>query len=84
MFVVPLIGYIATVTSMVAFFPQVVKLWRSKMTRDISLTTYLLMTTGSLLWFTYGLLRTDFPVIIANGLVGVLSISIVLLKVKYK
>ena len=46
-----LLGYTATVLSIVAFFPQVYKTWKTKTTRDISLPMYLIFTTSS----SYGL-----------------------------
>jgi MtN3 and saliva related transmembrane protein len=65
-----------------AFVPQLVLILKTRSTRDISLGTFLTMTTGVFLWFVYGLLIGDGPVIAANGITFLLSLSIVVLKLR--
>lgn len=79
-----ILGLIATVISVAAFLPQVLLCWKSKKTADISLPSYLLIESGSLLWFFYGLLTGQIPVILANGIIGVLALFIIIFKLRYK
>jgi MtN3 and saliva related transmembrane protein len=62
------IGVVAAILTTGAFFPQVVKSWKSRSTDDLSFPMYLMMSTGTLLWLIYGILIANFPLILANGL----------------
>jgi len=44
------IGLAAAFCTTVAFLPQVVKTWRTRSTKDISLVMFLVFTTGIFLW----------------------------------
>lgn len=77
------VGYIAACLTTFAFLPQVLKVWRTKSVRDISLVTYISLTLGVLLWFLYGLGIGSLPVILANGITLVLAASILIMKIRY-
>ena len=79
-----LFGFTAASLTSVAFFPQVVKAWRSKSTRDVSLITFTITCTGLFLWVVYGIYINSMPVIGANIVTLILAIMIVILKLKYK
>ncbi|EOQ90605.1 sugar efflux transporter for intercellular exchange [Leptospira yanagawae serovar Saopaulo str. Sao Paulo = ATCC 700523] len=61
-----LIGYVAAFLTTVSFLPQVLRVVMTKQTRDISRNMYLLFFLGVVLWFVYGILKSDFPIILAN------------------
>lgn len=79
-----LIGYIAVVIGASMFLPQAIKVWRTKETKGISLLSFSLLTLVSLLWTIYGFLLNAIPVILVNIIVGILSLLIVFMKLKYK
>lgn len=79
-----LIGLIAATLTTLSFVPQVIKIWKLKETRDISLSMFVMLSIGILLWLVYGFLIWDFPVILANAAAFVLNMVIVLFKLKYK
>ncbi len=79
-----ILGLIAGLCTTASFLPQVIKSWRSHRTRDISLVTFLVMSTGILLWLFYGIIKTDLPIILANGITFILVLIILVLKIKYK
>ncbi len=81
---VEIIGLIAATLTTVAFVPQVFKAWKNKSTKDISLAMYLVLFTGIVLWLYYGFAINSVPVIFANAITGVLVLSILVLKIKYK
>jgi MtN3 and saliva related transmembrane protein len=68
----------------VAFAPQLVKAWRTRSTNDISLAMFLVMVAGIVLWLTYGALKHDVPLTVANATTLLLAGAILFLKVKYK
>jgi MtN3 and saliva related transmembrane protein len=63
---IDLIGSVAGILTTVAFIPQVVKTWRTRSTRDISLAMWLLFWLGVATWTVYGVLLQAWPIIIAN------------------
>jgi len=80
---ISIIGLIAGTCTTVSFVPQVVKSYRLRETKDLSLLTYTVLAIGILLWTIYGILINDVPVITANAISFVFACSIVALKIKY-
>ena len=81
---VSVIGFAAAVLTTVAFVPQVIRAWRSRSTRDISLPMFLVLALGIILWLIYGVLIGDWPLIIANVVTLILVLMILFLKLRYK
>lgn len=52
----------------IANFPQVIKIFRRKSAKDISISSVLIFFTGSIIWTLYGIELRNFPVIITNSL----------------
>ncbi|MBI5041160.1 MAG: SemiSWEET transporter [Gammaproteobacteria bacterium] len=78
------LGLSAGSLTTLAFVPQVLKTWRSKSGNDISLGMFLLFTAGVLLWLIYGILTEALPVILANAVTLLLSLAILVLKLRYR
>lgn len=78
------LGLIAGTFTTVAFVPQVIKIWKSKHARDISLGMFAIFSTGVLLWLFYGIQIGSLPVIVANAVTLGLSLTILIFKIKYK
>jgi MtN3 and saliva related transmembrane protein len=76
-------GFLAAFLTTVAFIPQVIQIWRSKHTKDISLGMYSIFTAGILAWLAYGILLGSTPIIIANSITIVLAGSVLAMKLKY-
>jgi|TARA_X000000368_G_scaffold281972_1_gene223828 MtN3 and saliva related transmembrane protein len=83
-FIIKYIGFFAAFCTTFAFLPQAIKVYKSKSTKDISLYMFLIFTIGVLSWFVYGLIISDWPVILANAVTLVLSLFILIYKLKYK
>lgn len=79
-----LLGTLAAILTTIAFIPQVIQVWKTKQTKDISLGMFSLFSVGVFLWFLYGIFLRKWPMIIANGIVFVLASIIVGFKLKYK
>ncbi|ODS42250.1 MAG: hypothetical protein MSIBF_02630 [Candidatus Altiarchaeales archaeon IMC4] len=78
-----IIGMAAAACTVLSFVPQLMKALKTRHTKDLSLLTYVIMTFGILLWLGYGIITEDMPIIIANGLILLLSASILVLKIKH-
>ena len=75
-----LIGSIAGTLTTIAFLPQVLKTYRSRSAKDISLVMFLLFSLGVFLWLLYGLSLQSMPIVVSNGITVVLSLSILAMK----
>lgn len=64
---IELFGFIAAILTSLAYLPQAAMILRTGVTHGISLAMYGMLTSGKVLWFSYGLLVTSWPVICANG-----------------
>ena len=76
-------GYLAAFLTTISFIPQVVQVWRSKHTKDISLGMYSIFTLGIVVWLIYGILLNAWPIIIANTITIFLAGSVLTMKLKY-
>lgn len=80
---IDLVGYMAATLTTVAFLPQVIKVWKSKSTRDLALPTLLSFIAGVLMWFVYGVLVKSTPIIVANAVTLILNLVLLRFKIKY-
>jgi MtN3 and saliva related transmembrane protein len=77
------LGFVAGVLTTAAFIPQVLKIWRTRSARDISLGMYLVFTSGVALWLVYGIALGSLPIIVANVCTLALALAILLMKLHY-
>ena len=77
------IGFAAAFLTTTAFVPQLFRVIKLRSARDISLGTFLLFSLGVFLWLVYGFYTGSKPVIASNGATLILSVSILLLKLRY-
>lgn len=80
---VTLLGLLAGALTTISFIPQVMQTLKTKNTKGISLPMYMIFVSGIMLWLIYGLLIQEPPVYIANAITFVLSLSILMMKIKY-
>lgn len=76
-------GDIAAACTTFCWLPQTLKILREKRTEGVSLATQSIFTLGSALWATYGLLLNNRPIVYANTVTLVLSVAILVLKLRY-
>ena len=81
--ITPLIGYTAGLLSMTSYVPQVVRVYRTRQTRDLSYGMFGLLVTASACWVLYGVLSGQWPVILPNAGCLILSLAILVGKLLY-
>lgn len=82
-YLITAVGLAGGIGTTVSFFPQVLKAYKSKHTRDLSLPMIILQMFGIVCWLSYGIFLKDFPIIAANT-VSLFSMStLFLLKLKF-
>lgn len=77
------LGLVAGTLTTIAFIPQITKTWNSKSAQDVSLGMLITFSAGVFLWLAYGLFIHALPVILANLVTFVLTLIILVLKIKY-
>jgi MtN3 and saliva related transmembrane protein len=81
---IELIGLVAGGLTTISFLPQVIKTWKIKSAKDLSLVMFSLFCLGIVLWLIYGLLIHSLPVILSNAFTLILSSTILFFKLKFK
>jgi MtN3 and saliva related transmembrane protein len=67
----------------VSFLPQLIRVVKLRSAREISLTMFLVFSAGTFCWLVYGVLSHSAPVWIANAVTFALSVSILVLKLRF-
>ena len=74
------VGMAAAFLTTGSFVPQAIRVLKTRDTRAISLAMYTMFTSGSFLWFIYGIFIKSTSVIAANAITFLLSLTILILK----
>ena len=77
------LGFVAGMITVSAFLPQVVRAWRTRQTRDLSLAGMALLIVAGSLWIVYGAVTGDWPVIATNSGMVVLNVALVVAKLRF-
>lgn len=81
---ITILGLLAAALTTVSLFPQLIRVVKTKSTKDISTSMFAFFCIGVFLWFVYGLLTNHTPIILANFFACIQAIVILAYKIKYK
>jgi MtN3 and saliva related transmembrane protein len=81
---IEVMGLLGALLSSITFIPQVVRTWQIKSARDLSMGMLLIVFTSTIVWLVYGFALDLLPVIIANGIIFILSLVLIYFKIKFK
>jgi MtN3 and saliva related transmembrane protein len=81
---IQILGLVAGFCTTIAFLPQVLKTWKSRSAKDLSLGMFSFFCFGVLLWLVYGIVQKDIPVIAANAVTLMLASTLLFFKLKFK
>ena len=81
---IQILGLLAGSLTTAAFLPQVVKTWKSRSAKDLSLGMFSLFCLGVAMWLAYGLAVNDIPVIAANLLTLLLASTLLFFKLRFR
>lgn len=79
-----IIGYIGGVMSSISFLPQVIKIWKTKSAKDLSMLTLIFLTCNVTLWLSYGVLIGSTPLWLTNAIVLSMVLCMIYFKFKFK
>jgi MtN3 and saliva related transmembrane protein len=80
---ISIIGFVAGTLTTISFLPQVIKTFKTKQTKDISIAMYIVLATGLFTWTVYGILMGALPIILANLFALILALIILILKIRH-
>lgn len=78
------IGFIAGLFVAVSSFPQFLKSWKTKSTKDISVSWLIINLIGQILWIIYGIYKESLSLIVMSSITILMVGLILFLKLKYK
>jgi len=81
--IIDLIGFFSGFCTTIAFLPQVIKAYKTRSTKDVSLLMFLVFTIGVAGWLIYGVLLMNVPIIIANIATLFLAFLILVAKIRF-
>ena len=81
---ISVLGLLAASLTTISFLPQVVKTWKSRSAKDLSLGMFSIFTLGVALWLAYGIAINDLPVILANIVTLILASTLLFFKLRWK
>jgi len=79
---VEIVGFSASLLSVLNQFPQAIKVFRTQDTHSISLVMYCIVVVAITLWLVYGIMLNDGPLIWANALSLIPIVYIFIVKVR--
>jgi MtN3 and saliva related transmembrane protein len=78
-----ILGYAAGALTAFTFLPQVIKTWKSKSAKDISLVMFVIAFVNEIMWLVYGIMLNNWVIISTNAVMLVMSAIMIALKLKY-
>ncbi|OBY67813.1 SemiSWEET family sugar transporter [Polaribacter reichenbachii] len=79
-----IIGLVAAVITTSSFLPQVFKAYKTKDTKSLSLTMYVALFIGTVMWMIYGIYLKSLSIILANAITALSTLYLVILILKHK
>lgn len=81
---ITILGFTAGICVTISVVPQIVKVWKTKKVKDISLLTFGILTFGIALWIVYGILKKDIPILVTNSISFLLNILMIYFIIYYE
>ncbi len=78
------IGTVAAIGGAIVFLPQMLKVVKTKQTRDLSFGMWIASVLTVTSWLIYGILIGNYQLMLANAIVLPMSLTILWYKIKYK
>lgn len=79
-----ILGYTAGAVTTFTFLPQVIKTWKEKSAKNISLLMFVIAVTNEIMWIIYGILLNNWVIILTNSVLMVMALTMIYFKLTYK
>lgn len=80
---IQLLGLFAGALVILASLPQIIRIIKTKSTKDISLPMYCIQNLGTFLWIIYGVMTNSLAIIVTNVIYQIFTLTILYLKIKH-
>jgi MtN3 and saliva related transmembrane protein len=81
---ITILGLAAGILTSAAIVPQLLKTFRSRKARDISIWQPLILNAGMVLWLLYGIFIHDLPLIVANSFSIICNSLLIAMKILFR
>ena len=81
---VDILGYAACAVTALTFLPQVIKTWKEKSAKNVSLMMFVIAFINEVMWIAYGALRNDMVIVITNVIMIIMCSIMLSLKLRYR
>ena len=78
-----ILGYAAGALTAFTFLPQVLKTWKEKSAKDVSLYMFIIAFVNEIMWLVYCVMIDNWVIILTNAVMLVMSGIMIMLKMKY-
>ena len=78
-----MLGYAAGALTAFTFLPQVLKTWKEKSAKDVSLYMFIIAFVNEIRWLVYGVMINNWVIILTNAVMLVMSGIMIWLKMRY-
>jgi MtN3 and saliva related transmembrane protein len=81
---VDILGYSAGAITSLTFLPQVIKTWKVKSAKDISLLMFVIAAVNEVMWIIYGAMLDNWVIILTNVIVLSMALTMIYFKLRFK
>jgi MtN3 and saliva related transmembrane protein len=78
------VGYAAGALTVVSYFPQAMRAWKTRKVDDLSWGMLGMLVVAGGLWIVYGVMSKQMPVILTNSGTVVLTAAILVAKFRFR
>jgi MtN3 and saliva related transmembrane protein len=79
-----ILGYAAGAVTTFTFLPQVIKTWKEKSAKNISLLMFVIAVTNEIMWIVYGIMLNNWVIILTNSVLMVMALTMIYFKLTFK
>ena len=80
---IDILGYAAGAVTAVTFLPQVLKTWKEKSAKNVSLMMFVIAFVNEVMWIAYGVLSNNWVIITTNVVMIIMCSIMIFLKLRY-
>ncbi len=80
---IEILGYAAGAVTAFTFLPQVVKTWKEKSAKNVSLLMFIIAFVNEVMWIAYGVLSNNWVIISTNIVMITMCSLMIFLKIRY-
>ena len=77
------LGYVAGAVTTFTFLPQVIKTWKDKSAKDISLLMFVIAAVNEVMWIAYGVMIDKMVIILTNAILLVMALVMIFFKFRF-